>query len=243
MPRIYSFALGNIWRWEKSKDKDKLIKYIRNLDISGVEITFDSKEKMYATRLSPRNIAWLKTLEYVTIHAPFELVKESKNHKELVNQLDVIDQFYKKVGAKNVIIHPDNLPSPSVLQKYKFNISTENLSIRSKYKSSKLENIFRKYKNIKLCLDVSHAYSWSIKETDYLVRKYRSKISQIHFSGTYKKRTHQSFRVVSKNFLKSIEPVKNLNVPIVIEGDIREKNIKFLKKEIEYIKNYFSKRI
>jgi len=95
----------------------------------------------------------------VTIHAPFELAKKSENRRELIKQLDVIEKLYKKVDAKNVIIHPDNLPSPHVLQKYKFNVATENLSINSKYKSSNLKNIFRRYRNIKLCLDVSHAYS------------------------------------------------------------------------------------
>jgi len=159
MPRIFSFALGNVWSWEKSKDKDKLIKYARNLDVSGIEITFGSREELYATQLSPRNTAWLKFLEYVTIHAPFELAKKSENRRELIKQLDVIEKLYKKVDAKNVIIHPDNLPPPHVLQKYKFNVATENLSINSKYKSSNLKNIFRRYRNIKLCLDVSHAYS------------------------------------------------------------------------------------
>jgi len=57
MPRIFSFALGNVWSWEKSKDKDKLIKYARNLDVSGIEITFGSREELYATQLSPRNTA------------------------------------------------------------------------------------------------------------------------------------------------------------------------------------------
>ena len=90
MPRIFSFALGNIWRWEKSKNKDRLIKYVRNLDVSGIEITLSSKEELYSTKLSTRNTTWLKSLEYVTIHAPFELVKKSENRRELIKQLDVI---------------------------------------------------------------------------------------------------------------------------------------------------------
>ncbi|OGI25988.1 MAG: hypothetical protein A3J76_03795 [Candidatus Moranbacteria bacterium RBG_13_45_13] len=240
MPRIFSFALGNIWRWEKSKNKDRLIKYVRNLDVSGIEITLSSKEELYSTKLSTRNTTWLKSLEYVTIHAPFELVKKSENRRELIKQLDVIARLYKEVNAKNVIIHPDNLPPPDVLQKYKFNVSTENLSISSKYKSLNLEGIFIRYEDIKLCLDISHAYSWSRREIEYLVKKYRPRISQIHFSGTYRKRTHQSLQIVSKDFLKSIRPLRDLHVPIVIEGDVEKKDIMFLKREFRYIKKYFN---
>ncbi|PIU78000.1 MAG: hypothetical protein COZ28_00170 [Candidatus Moranbacteria bacterium CG_4_10_14_3_um_filter_44_15] len=72
------------------------------------------------------------------------------------------------------------------------------------------------------------------------MKKYRSRISQIHFSGTFRKRTHQSLRIVSKDFLKSIQPLQDLYVPIVIEGDIKIKNIAFLKKEVGYIKKYFN---
>ncbi len=41
MERIISFSLGNIWRWSGSPDRSKLIRYLKTLDISGVEIVFD----------------------------------------------------------------------------------------------------------------------------------------------------------------------------------------------------------
>ena len=172
MPRYFSFALGNIWRWEKAKNKNSLLKYARSLDISGVELTIETREKLYATKLSQKNISWLRSFKYVSIHAPFFLVKDSESQEDLAKQLDAIAKLYKKVGAKNVIIHPDNLPAPGILEKYEFNVSTENLPSRSNYKSSWLENIFRKYKNIKFYLDASHAYTWSKRETEYLVKKY-----------------------------------------------------------------------
>ena len=54
--RIFSFALGNIWRWSSSENRNTLIDYIRDLEISGVELTFATKEDIYSFRLSSKNI-------------------------------------------------------------------------------------------------------------------------------------------------------------------------------------------
>lgn len=237
--RIFSFALGNIWRWATSKNIDVLMDYAKKLDISGVEITFASKEELYFFKLSEDNESWLKRLDYVTIHAPFKLVRESENDKELIKQLDIISRLYTDINAKNVIIHPDDLPAPEILKKYNFNISTENLPPNNYITISDLKNVFNQYPEIGLCLDVSHAYLMSKNETGKLIEAFKNKISQIHFSGTYKKQDHQSLRNVTKAFLSSIQPVKELNVPIVIEEDIETKNLRYLKEEIKYVKNIF----
>lgn len=240
MPRIISFALGNIWRWTESKNRDVLIKYAKDLDVSGVEVTFSSKEELYALKLSKNNEDWLKSLDYVTIHAPFGLVRKADNEQEVIKQLNLIARLYDKINAKNVIIHPQDLPKHDILKNYHFKISTENLP-KNKYISiSELEKILNKYPKIGLCLDVSHAYKWSKYETGKLVKTFSKKITQIHFSGTYKKKDHQSLRSVTKDFLFSIQPIKQLNVPIVIEEDIKNKSVKFLKEEVEYIKVMFN---
>lgn len=234
MKRIISFALGNIWRW--SKNRDILINYAKKLGVSGIEITFASKEELYTFKLSKDNEAWLKSLDYVSIHAPFQLVKESENREEIITQLNIISRLYDDINAKNVIIHPDDLPKQNVLKKYGFNISTENLPPKSHINISDLRKILNTYSKMRLCLDVSHAYLWSKSETGKLTKTFKDKISQIHFSGTYKKKDHQSLRKVTKEFLFSIKPIKELNIPIVIEEDIYIKNFEFVKQEIKYIK-------
>jgi hypothetical protein len=239
MKRIFSFALGNVWSWTTSKNRDNLIKYARKLDVSGVEITFASKEEVYAFKLSEENRAWLRQLDYVTIHAPFSLVRGSENEEEIIKQLNLISGVYNDINAKNVIIHSISLPSPEMLKEYNFNVSTENTELRGRVTIPDLKKILNQYPNIGLCLDVTHAYNWSKYETGNLVKAFKDRISQIHLSGTYKRKYHQSMRNVTKDFLLSIEPIKELNVPIVIEEDIKVKSQRYLKDEVAYIKSIF----
>ena len=240
MARIFSFALGNIWRWTKSKNRNVLIKYAKILDIDGVELTFAKKEELYSFKLSKDNKSWLKGLDYVSIHAPFKLIREAKNEEEIIKQLDIISKLYDEIEAKNVIIHPLDLPEAEILKDYDFSILTENLPKRKNITISNLRKIFNKYPQIGLCLDVSHAYLWSKHETSKLVKAFKNKIMEIHLSGTYRRKDHQSLRKVSKDFLFSIQLIKKLNVPIVIEEDIEKRSLKFVKEEIEYIKSFFS---
>lgn len=239
MPKTFSFATGNIWRWNKSENRNILINYARKLDnISGVEITFASKEDLYLFRLSESNRRWLRTLDYVTIHAPFRLVRDSEDEEEVIRQLDMISKLYKDVNAKDVIIHPRDIPAKKVLGRYDFNISTENMPRRSA-PISYLKDVLDRHPKMRFCLDVSHAYIWSKHETGKLVRAFRNRISQVHLSGTYKRKSHQSLRCVTDEFMRSIEPVKDLDVPIIIEEDIKTKSLGYVRDEIEYIKRMF----
>ena len=147
--------------------------------------------------------------------------------------------MYQQVNAKDVIIHPLDLPSPEILAKYPFKVSTENLVKKRNVTITKLEKIFQEYPNIGLCLDVAHAYLWSKDETQKLIDAFSERITQFHLSGTYRKKDHQSLRIVTKKFLSSIEPIKKLNVPIVIEEEIFAKDLNYLKEEVEYIKQMF----
>lgn len=239
MKRIFSFALGNVWSWTSSKNRDDLIKYARTLDVSGVEITFASKEEVCAFKLSNDNLSWLRQLDYVTIHAPFHLNRDSEDENEVIKQLDMISEMYNNINAKNVIIHTVSLPSPRILKKYSFKVSTENTELRGHVTIPDLKKIFNQYPKIGLCLDVTHAYNWSKYETGNLVKAFKDKITQVHLSGNYRRKYHQSMRSVTKDFLLSIEPIKELKVPIVIEEDIKVKSQKYLKEEVDYIKNIF----
>jgi len=236
--RIFSFALGNIWKWKPSINRNDLIDIVRELDVSGVEITFSTKEELYAFKLSNPNKNWLRSLDYVTIHAPFNLLAYSKN--EVLKQLDCLFSIYENIDAQNVIIHPKlNTKHSEILKNKEFNISIENLPPRFGISVSDLQKFMDTLPTVTLCLDVAHAYLWSKYETSYLTSSFENRISQIHFSGTYKRKDHQSLRIVSKDFLHSIQPILELNVPIIIEENMNIQSLEYVKEEIEYIKSLF----
>ncbi len=239
MERTFCLALGSMWRWEKSRNKDTLIKYAKKLDISGIEITLSTKEELYSFKLSDKNRKWVRDLEYVSIHSPFKLIRNANDDKEIFVQLDLVSKLYDDLGAEMVLIHPTDIPSTDILNEYDFNVSTENMPPDKNITVTDIKNILKKYKNMKLCLDVSHAYLWSKTETEKLYNSLKNSISQVHFSGTYRRAGHQSLRIVTNEFLKSIECVKKINAPIVIEEDIEKKDIRYLRDELEFIKKMF----
>ncbi|MDD4990449.1 MAG: hypothetical protein PHW31_04050 [Candidatus Pacebacteria bacterium] len=239
MPRIISFALGNVWRWEKSKNRNDFIKYAKGLGIGGVELTFASKEELYAFKLSSGNEKFLKGLEYVTIHAPFDFIGDIVSEEEQVKQLEIISKIYRRVGARNVIIHPHSLPDRKILDKFDFKVSIENLRKKRNITILDFKKIFEKYPKVGLCVDVSHAYSWSKQETEKLIKAFSGRITQFHFSGAHRGKDHQPLGIVSKDFLSSIELLFKSKAPVVIEEDIKIKSEKFLKEEIELVKKMF----
>lgn len=242
--RIISLASGSIWRHSKRKNRNELITYLKGLDIHGLEITFDTKQTLYDFRLSKSNEKWLKTLTYVTIHAPFRLVRLADNMAEVIKQLDIINDLYKRVRAKRVIIHPLDLEfkeMPGIIKKYRLNITTENGPKNYKVTIPRLKKIMKMYPGIKFCLDTAHAYTWSKEEVNKLISAFRNKIGQVHFSVTYRGKHHQPLEKATKDFLYSVERIKTQKAPIVIEEDLDFISKKFLHEEVERIRNFLDK--
>lgn len=204
-----------------------------------VELTLATKEELYSFNLSKDNKHWLRGLDYVTIHAPFRLIKESKDQRDVIKQLNDTSRLYHDIDAKTIIIHPNDLLDSDILRGFECDISTENLPRKSGVLISGLRKVLHKYPNIRLYLDVFHAYSWSRAETGTLIEASKDRISQIHFRRTCRKRDHQSLRDVTQDFLLSIQPVRCLDISIVIEEDIEPGSLGYLEEEIEYIKCLF----
>ena len=240
MAKILGFALGYLTKQINHPRIKILLDHLKELDISGIEITFATKERLYSHNPPAEIDQSLRRFRYIAIHAPFHLVKEAKNEEEVIKQLDIIAKLYSELKAKNVIIHPDNLPPPEILSKYHFKVSIENLRKKRNITISKLRKIFKQYHKISFCLDTSHAYSWSKYETGKLIKAFKNKITQVHLSACYKGKDHQSLRKATKDFLFSIASIKKLDIPIIIEAYSKKIAFEFLKKEIEYIKKFLN---
>ncbi len=204
----------------------------KNLDISGIELVFGTSKELFSFSLSGQDINWIKKLKYVSIHAPFEPIKLGS--EVMLQQLKWLSYISARVNAQNIVIHPPNLPRPELLSKYGLNVCTENTK---KTTVSELKKIFKNYPQLKLCLDVSHSYLRSETETSDLVRHFREKIVQIHLSCAHNGKDHLPLRGASDKFLKSIQIIKTLNVPIIIEENVVSADINNLRAEIKLAKS------
>lgn len=238
MARLIGFSLGTIWRWVSKDNAAGLIDYARKLDIDGIELNF-SRGMLLGMRLDRSQLAWLRKLRYVSIHAPFELQKPVgvRGAEEFAYQMDRIWELYRRVRAKNLIMHPGQLPGRRLLDEYDFRVSTENMSCGPGSTTAALKRILHDYPDIGLCLDVSHAFAVSSTETGRLVGAFESRISQVHISCTCGSRTHQSIGRATAAFLSSIKPTMRLDVPFMIEEDVRKEDMERMKAEIRLVRN------
>lgn len=215
--RIVSISDGPMWRF--NLDHNRRIDVLRRADIgiNGVEICLPYKEDVFGFRPSDENLAWLRSLPWVTIHAPFG------RDGDMNEKMRVVCDLYKIIGAKNVVIHPDVLPCPGFLKEYPdVRFATENLPPRCGISRTGLREIFSKYPDLLFCLDVTHAYRWSVFETSALISEFQGRLVQVHLSGGRGSKEHLPIKNASILYMLSIRRLFNMDVPLVMELDFSE---------------------
>ncbi len=235
MLRKICFATGNLWSW--NPDRKRLLDYCMKLPIDGVELTWGYFDKGYID-MTQKQISYLRSLDRVSVHAPFYL-GEVKDKKELNRILTDLEEIYHKIKAEVIIWHPYDLPPPNILKRYRMEHLFENMTPFRKLTVRKLQNVYRKYPLKGMCLDVAHAYLWSPTRCTELVKAFKPLIKQIHVSAAFRGLDHQSMQTASKSFMRSIRPIFDLDCPIVIEEDIRNKSIPYVRAEIKHIRGLF----
>lgn len=238
---IISFALGNFWRFSQNQNRANALKWIQKLSVDGVELTLGKKEQFKTFRLNAKQKDYLSGLEYVSVHAPFRSAKKYSSPEEHEKDLNRVQEIYEDSHAQIVVFHPSYLPSKKLLKKFRFKIALENMEKEDRVSLQRLANLMRDYKT-SFCLDTSHAYEYGPFRTRLLLKHFEGHLQQIHFSANYRRHNHHPLTKASPAFLKSIEPLKETNVPIVIEEDFRRLNLPLAKKEIEWTKMFFEPR-
>jgi len=228
------FATGCLW---KLVGKVDVMDFISNLDIDGVEYTYG---RYYDERKpTAKDFDILKNYKYNSIHAPFRLSLDlmEKNEFDLVINKVVVD--YKEMNSKHIVFHP-GIVLPSELPKLGY--VTENLNPKKGKNRPRLgfEKILTERKDWGLCLDASHAYDWGEEETGRIVKEWKHRIKAVHFSNNRYHVDHEPFVKVSKSFLRSIEPLKELDVPFVIEEGSHFTELGDVKKEIKRVRDILS---
>ncbi len=236
---LISLSTGSIYKW--NYDLDNLIKICKNnFKIDGIELMLTDKKSLKNFTLHNDNLDWIKNLKHVTLHAPRKIVDNPVDDLDIKNQLNMIENIYNRVGAKAVIFHITNLPELKLLNQFNFKFIIENTTKKGGVNLSKFTEIVKEYES-DICLDVSHAFTWSNIESQKYALKFKNNIFQIHLSVSRGGHEHLPISNLGIDFDKSIKFLKNINKPIIVEADYNDKDIEFLNNDLNFIFDYFKK--
>lgn len=238
--RKIGFSTGALYSW--GLDLNEQIKLLSELNLDAVELSFINIDELKC-ELSPESIAYLKTIPYVSIHAPiFNANREKLSICDYPVKLTKLCVMAKKIDAKSVVFHPDTINDWEDFSQWDMPIAIENLPAEDNYDNTKLIEIFKQYPHFKMILDTAHAFSCS--ENQY-VEVFADKITHIHLSDRRfnsekgKLRDHETF--YGCNEKSKFDSLKKLDCTLMIEISIKDKkgDLENIKNEIQTVREYF----
>jgi len=242
MDNKISIPTGPILDKMMKKGNVNLKKYFGRYNIDGIELTMAYKDRLYQYKPNKEDIKWMKDLDYVSVHAPFKLVSKSNDKKDMIKQLDALDNLYNKTDAKTLVVHVHECPHEELFDKYNFNIALENMPYRNYRQEKENKILTNKIKNSKygFCLDTSHADDWNKQEIKKLYHLLKGKLKQVHLSASIRGNHHNSLISAPVAFMKSLKPLFKTNVPLVLEVVFPSFSKKRVNQEIKFVKNLFN---
>ncbi|MFH1366046.1 MAG: hypothetical protein ABIG99_01510 [Patescibacteria group bacterium] len=225
--------------YKLSNDRNDLIAELRQFSPVGIELSFAYPEYLLNFNISDENLNYLRSLKFNSIHAPVENISYGKNKisKEILQK---ISELYKRVNAKNVVFHKESTKDYSSIISNDFISSIENDDWRKpNHNVENIKSILDKNEELKFTFDVAHAISVSSSDILKYINSFQNKLIEIHISIMDKKIARHDFlyKYDSAEIKNSLQPLKKLSVPLVLEATISSsEEIESIGKEIEYIR-------
>lgn len=238
MRHVLSLSTGCVYTWGKMNEILDSIR--REFCLSGIEIMLAKREMVEDFAISDANKKWLTGLEYVSLHAPVKFLQEVTNDEDACRLLTTIDEIYSAIGAKAVIFHVTSLPKLEWLRDRRFSMVIENTTTKGKVDIELFSETVAKY-GCGICLDVSHAFTWSEFESEKYFDRFKEKILQIHLSASNGAHEHLPFSESSSVFRKSVSFLGAVAAPKVIECDYTTRDIDFIKKDLKLLSNFLER--
>jgi len=242
MTKILGISTG--FNYKISADMNEQIKIIRNLSleglINGLELNFAFPEKLLNFKISEKNLQYLRSLKFVSIHLPWKDIIYSDNLKAR-EFLSSAENLYKKINGKNATVHTDEIKNFSVFNDYNMKISIENDDYKKGANTvEQIQILLNKNKNLKLTFDFAHALSISSSEIQKYLDRFKNEISEIHLAMLDREMKDHWFlhKFDNNQMARLIKSLSSLDAPIILEcvaGDISE--LPLIIEEIKYIKN------
>jgi len=238
MQNLISISTGFLYKI--TKDRNKMIEIIRGFSPDGVEVSFACPDRLLNFKISDSNLRYLKSLKYVSIHAPWINISYGDNQKSQ-DVLGSIKKLYSLIGAKNVVFHQEDIENIRCIANLNLVVSIENMGWNQKPNTIvETEKFLNKNKSIKFVFDFAHALTVSYDDIPLYLDKFKDRLIAIHIS--YKDRELKDHWFLHKHdspkMRELLNEVKRFDVPLVLEGVASNENeIPLIKKEIKYLKS------
>ena len=179
--------------------------------------------------------AYLRSLRHVSIHAPFALsYTDTWETREIIQ---LIAELYHSVRAKNIVVHPNQIEDYRLFTGMAY--STENLTPHTSMTVDDYGAVLEQFPEAGLTLDVGHAFAHGPQELEQLIARFGQRVVQIHFHDCRNGNDHIPF-CQTDNPAK-YATVKKFDVPVVIEQNFSTLDHNLLRREIDCVREYFSK--
>ncbi len=226
--------------YKLSDDRNDLIEKLRKFSPMGIELSFAYPKYLLNFDINKNNLEYLQSLGFNSIHAPWEDITygENKISKEVLQK---ISELYKQINARNVVFHKEQIEDYNSIISNNFISSIENDDWKKpRHNVEDIKSILDKNKKLKFTLDFAHALSVSSSDIAEYINYFKDKLIEIHLSIVNKDSEEHDFlhKYDSAEIRNLLQPLKTVFVPVILEAAVSNlEEMKFIKKEIEYIKN------
>lgn len=222
-----------------AQDKNAAIQQLGKLTIDGIELLFRDYDSLKSFELSEESLKVFENLRFRSIHAPWhDITYDSSGAGK--QALDLLLQLYRKIGARNIVFHANNVPDYSLITSLGFSASTENSDWRMPHANTTIQisSLLQANSRLSLTLDIAHALTISPHEALNYVDGFRDRIVQCHVASAPVVPDHSFLHEHDSEGLRNIlRQVKQLDVPVVIESVVPEGgSIDLIAKEVEYLR-------
>jgi len=237
MGNLIGISTGLVYKL--TNDRNSMISKLREFSPDGIELSFAKPDYLFRFKITAENQSYLKSLKFVTIHAPWKDISYGKNEK-CYKTLKAIEELYCKINAENVVFHPEQIKDYNVFKRYNFRSSIENEDWRRKANNVKsIGELLDKNPDIWLVFDFAHALTVSSEEIPDYINRFRHRISEIHLAMLNNDLKDHWFlhKYDCQKIRELMENLKGIDVPIVLECVAsNDGELNLIKKEIKYIK-------
>jgi hypothetical protein len=228
--RTIGFSTGALAK----ADFRKGLRLLQERGVSAVELSALREEELPLLMESLEQLD-LHEFRYVSVHSPTKLSG--------MDEEDVLACLQPAIRREfPIIVHPDVMQRP---EKWRERLGCllviENMDKRKPggRTAEELEYVFDWLPNARFCFDVAHAgqVDSTMTEAAQMLRRFGSKICQIHASGVNTASGHSRLSATASLAISRISHLVRPEVPIILESPVDEESIL---SEIEYARRIFS---